>query len=215
MSTELFVLLLGFGACLATYLIMKARFARLKREQFIRSYTFPASLLAALSKHHGNLVEKDYFLVARALREFFLIRVRTGDRLIGMPSRVVDDLWHEFILHTKDYARFCKFAFGSFFHHVPASATAKRAEMDAALRLTWRHACLEENINPNKATRLPLLFAIDAKLAIAKGFHYNTRQMATTEASSSSCGGTACSGGDSCSDGGSDGGCGGGGCGGD
>ena len=34
-------------------------------------------------------------------------------------------------------------------------------------------ACLEENINPRHATRLPLLFAIDRKLGIANGFVYN------------------------------------------
>jgi len=32
---------------------------------------------------------------------------------------------------------------------------------------------VEENINPRKPTRLPLLFAIDAKLDIADGFRYS------------------------------------------
>jgi hypothetical protein len=37
----------------------------------------------------------------------------------------------------------------------------------------WWFACLEENINSRKATRLPLLFALDRKLGIANGFVYN------------------------------------------
>lgn len=196
---------------------------RYRREKFIRSYVFPSSLLATLYKQHPHLTEKDYFLVARALREFFLIRLRAGNRFIGMPSRVVDDLWHEFILRTREYERFCQSAFGRFFHHFPATATPKGADMSEALRLTWRFACLEENINPGNATRLPLLFAIDAKLQIVDGFHYKTKNPTrdtTDNRCDSGCGGYACSGGGSgsgsCGDGhsGGDGGCGGG-CGGD
>ena len=36
----------------------------------------------------------------------------------------------------------------------------------------WWYSCKEENINPRKATRLPLLFALDSKLGIADGFVY-------------------------------------------
>jgi hypothetical protein len=212
------------GVCLllgAGYAVTQARLTRLQREAYIRMYVFPASLLATLGNRHPHLVEKDYFLVARALREFFLIRARAGQNTVAMPSRVVDDLWHEFILHTRDYASFCTAAFGGFFHHIPASATPKSAEMNHALRRTWRHACLEENINPNNPTRLPLLFAIDEKLGIAGGYKYQPRRNAG-ENSDSSCGGVACGGQgrnaehgshDSGADG-TDGGCGGG-CGGD
>jgi hypothetical protein len=38
-----------------------------------------------------------------------------------MPSQVADDLWHEFILFTKNYDAFCRQAFGGFFHHSPAA----------------------------------------------------------------------------------------------
>jgi hypothetical protein len=41
------------------------------------------------------------------------------------------------------------------------------------LRRVWWFSCLEENINPRKATRLPLLFAIDHKLGIENGFVYD------------------------------------------
>jgi hypothetical protein len=43
---------------------------------------------------------------------------------------------------------------------------------NAGLRRTWWHCCRDENINPRKPTRLPLLFALDAKLGIANGFRY-------------------------------------------
>jgi hypothetical protein len=36
----------------------------------------------------------------------------------------------------------------------------------------WWHACREEDIDPRRPSRLPLLFAVDAKLGIADGFRY-------------------------------------------
>jgi hypothetical protein len=38
------------------------------------------------------------------------------------PSDIIDDLWHEFILHTRDYAEFCAVVLGTFVHHVPLTA---------------------------------------------------------------------------------------------
>ena len=215
--------------------------ARARREAYIRGYVFSWSLLQKLIAKHPHLELKDCHLVARALREFFLIHLRTKPRFIGMPSRVADDLWHEFILDTRSYEQFCKAAFGEYFHHVPAAATGKSSTDDMALRLTWRFACIEENINVKRPTRLPLLFALDDKLKIVGGFTYSLhRQQKTADTSSDSgCSGggssessPACPGGYACTAGGligdsaaascgggtSDGGggssCGGGGCGG-
>lgn len=189
---------------------------RHRRENFIRGYVFSESVLRGLTKHHAALEEKDLYLVARALRQFFIVRLRSGNQMIGMPSKVVDDLWHEFILHTRDYQKFCQQAFGGFFHHIPALATPKGVSIMDGMRLTWRLSCLEENINPSKATRLPLMFAIDEKLSIVGGNHYNTKQMLLHRSENSSCGGVACSGADgngcsghSCGGHGCGGGCGG------
>lgn len=33
--------------------------------------------------------------------------------------RELDDMWHIFLLYTKDYHAFCKHYFGQFIHHVP------------------------------------------------------------------------------------------------
>ncbi len=35
------------------------------------------------------------------------------------PTELVDEAWHGFILHTKDYQQFCKQRYGHFIHHVP------------------------------------------------------------------------------------------------
>lgn len=193
----------------------RRRQLRLERERYIRARSFSASLLASLNERHPHLDEAGRFLVARALRQFFIIHLRAGGRLVAMPSRVVDDLWHAFILDTRGYGNFCQRAFGRFFHHVPAEIMPRFGDGSDALRRAWRLACLEENINPAKPTRLPLLFAIDQKLGIVNGQRHSIETLAAlgrgSDGGAGSCGGSGCGGSDgSPGDGGCGGGCGGG-----
>jgi hypothetical protein len=193
------------------YLAMAYRGARLKRESYIRHFVFPSSVLRSLEKTYPHLEEKDLFLTARALRQYFLAHLRARNRTVGMPSKAVDALWHDFILDTKSYHAFCKNAFGTYFHHIPAGKALSKGANREAMRLVWHLACLEENIDPKNATRLPLLFAIDSKLKIPDGNVYNLSALkeAPRTGSDGNCGGIGCSGGGSCS-GGCSGGCGGG-----
>jgi hypothetical protein len=143
-----------------------------RRADFIRGYAFPKGLIEKLQQRRPGLPAKDGQLVARALRQFFLAHLKSGRQFVAMPSQVTDDLWHEFILYTRHYERFCRQAFGRFMHHTPAVVLATAQRDNTGLRRTWWHCCKEENINPRKPTRLPLLFALDAKLGIADGFRY-------------------------------------------
>jgi hypothetical protein len=38
---------------------------------------------------------------------------------------MIDEMWHNFILFTKEYHFFCNRFFGRYFHHLPASKTEK------------------------------------------------------------------------------------------
>jgi hypothetical protein len=38
---------------------------------------------------------------------------------LGMPSKEVDGVWHQFILFTRDYFGFCDRFYGKYFHHSP------------------------------------------------------------------------------------------------
>jgi hypothetical protein len=203
------------AAATAVYVAISRNGARLKRESYIRQFVFPASILQSLKKIYPQLEERDLYLVARALRQYFLVHSRSGNRTAGMPSRVVDALWHEFILDTKTYHNFCSKAFGKYFHHIPAGKVSSTNSRSEALRRTWHLACLEENIDPKKATRLPLLFAIDSKMKIPDGHVYDLEviRKAPKADSGDACGGFGCSGGN-CGADGCSGGCGGG-CGGD
>jgi hypothetical protein len=151
---------------------MATRLARARREAYVRAYMFPPGLIDAFGKRRPALKLKDRQLVAHALRQFFLAYLKGGRRAVAMPSQAADDLWHEFILYTKHYDSFCRRAFGRFLHHTPAVVLGANRTDNAGLRRVWWHCCLEENINPRRPTRLPLLFALDKKLGLADGFVY-------------------------------------------
>lgn len=206
----------------------------LQRLDYIRSFELPIGLFDRLRKRRPGLTQKDCQLVAHALRQFFLAYAMSGRKFVSMPSQVVDDLWHEFILYTRHYKDFCRKAFGGFLHHTPAVVLGSDRLANAGLRRCWWYVCREENINPSQPTRLPLLFAIDAKLNIEDGFRYVPDcQSVRRETKSESSGAVYCGGdfGSASVDGGTDGfgdadasdgdggadggGCGGGGCGGD
>ena len=97
----------------------------------------------------------------------------SGKRHVSMPSQVADDLWHEFILYTREYDAFCRRAFGGFLHHTPAVVLSEHRKSNEGLRRVWWYCCKYENIDPVSPTRLPLLFALDSKLKIANGFVYH------------------------------------------
>jgi hypothetical protein len=153
-------------------LLMRRRWRRSLRIDYIRSCALPPEIYARLQKRHPQLSLKDCQLVGHALRQFYLAYLRSGCRYVSMPSQVVDDLWHEWILYTRHYQQFCRRAFGRFLHHTPAVALGEHRKNNSGLRRVWQQACREENINPRKPTRLPLLFAIDKKLQITGGFRY-------------------------------------------
>jgi hypothetical protein len=170
MSTFFFATLSGVLALLLVMLWKRWRMSM--RADFIRSYMFPKRLLEKFSLSHPELTLKQRQLVARALRQFFLAHLKSGRKFVSMPSQIADELWHEFILYTRNYEAFCQHAFGQFMHHTPAVVLASDRQNNTGLRRTWWYCCLEENINPKAASRLPLIFSLDEKFNVNNGFHY-------------------------------------------
>jgi hypothetical protein len=153
-------------------LVIWTRWRQAARADYIRTYMFPKGIFDKLQAKRPELTIKDCQLTARALRQFFLTHLKSGRKFVSMPSQVADDLWHELILYTRHYDAFCNQAFGRFMHHTPAVVLGADRQNNTGLRRCWWYACLEENINPRAHSRLPLLFALDAKLKIADGFSY-------------------------------------------
>lgn len=143
-----------------------------QRERVIREAPLPQLLKRKLRDQYPHLSGKDAELVERGLRQFFLACHRSQRQWVAMPSKAVDAMWHEFIVHTAAYGSWCQLALGRFVHHTPAEALGLKADRNDGLRRAWFWACRDEGINPKVPTRLPLLFALDAKLGIPGGFSY-------------------------------------------
>jgi hypothetical protein len=145
---------------------------RKTREILIRTCEWPPGLLERFGKHYPYLTREDKELVSQGLRQFFLLHFTSGWYVV-MPSKVVDDLWREFILDAHAYQEFCQDAFGEFLHHTPAIAFTpdRKKDYDELCRV-WDISCHQEDIDPLMAERLPLLFALDKRLNIPGGFHY-------------------------------------------
>jgi hypothetical protein len=165
-------LLVGIGVAHARWLLANAR-------RVIRTHPFPSFLRERVRAAHPHLDDAALRDVERGLRQFFLASAQAGGRFVAMPSKVVDTLWHEFILHTRGYDSFCRQAFGRMLHHTPAEAMphppdslSRKTQQFAGLRRAWYWSCKEEAIDPRKPSRLPLLFALDSTLAIAGGYVY-------------------------------------------
>jgi hypothetical protein len=229
---------IGFGIFLAVIALFALGFAasrtnkkkQSERAAYIKAYHFPATLRGKMALKYPHLSLEQLELVYRGMRQYFLAcldaNVVKSGKSVGMPSKVVDELWHEFLLCSREYASFCDKAFGGFLHHTPDSSM--KVPMHQALGNTLHHIKQRNNGATGIAmlAGIPLLFAIDNALAIEGGFKHDAASLAAIEAqraaaaaSSGSCGtgggcGTSSGSGDSSGGSCSSSSCGGGGCGG-
>ena len=78
----------------------------------------PTRAQVALHSRKARKAES-YIVAAGGLREWFVCCAWRGNQTLGMPSRAVDEAWHEFILATPSYTGFCRAAYGHYLHHTP------------------------------------------------------------------------------------------------
>ncbi len=165
-----FFLALALTALLAY--VFYRRWLKSSRRRFLDQFELPAGVMERMLRKRPELSREQQALVQQGLQQYFRICVAAGGRFVSMPSQVVDELWHEFILFTRLYQRFCERALGRYLHHTPAEAMPAPDTATQGIRRAWHLACREEGINPKAPERLPLLFALDAQLGIAGGFVY-------------------------------------------
>ncbi len=63
---------------------------------------------------------------------------------LGMISRKVDEFWHQFILFTRLYAKFCDNVMGFFVHHMPRTSYTPLAVNGAESFIRAYEACYGE-----------------------------------------------------------------------
>jgi hypothetical protein len=85
----------------------------------IMNYHMP-QVIARCQKDH-NYTDEDMIILEQELKRYLALSIATkrGDLGTGMYSSDVDNLWHSFILFTKEYAGFCDKYIGFFIHHMP------------------------------------------------------------------------------------------------
>ena len=155
-----------------------------QRIAFIQSYSIPQPIIQKFHERYPELTSEQIETIVMGLKIYFQCYLEKNT-FVSMPSRAVDMLWHEFILSTKEYHRFCQQAFGKFFHHTSEEMVALYSskgnanfEMGNGMQTVWLFSCEYEQINSFNPNQLPLLFSIDTELAIEKGFKYELEKCA-------------------------------------
>lgn len=156
----------------ALFRLLRSRVAG-ERQTFLEDYVFHPAIRERVRKKRPQLNDGQLDRVFQGLRGYFRLCQNAGNRQVAMPSQAVDDAWHEFILFTRAYDGFCRRALGRYLHHTPVEAMASPTHAQEGIKRAWRLACAQEGIDPRHPERLPLLFALDAQLAISDGFRYS------------------------------------------
>jgi hypothetical protein len=152
-----------------------------RRAQYIADYKFPDELRRRIAEQRPGLMPNQVTMILEGLRQYFLafLRSRSGSRgkgpagQLGMPSKAVDDAWHEFILMTRDYSEFCIKAFGEFLHHTPGAQLGEPMKDALANTLAQVKRPALGPAGWAMVGTMPLLFAIDRELGLADGFRYD------------------------------------------
>jgi uncharacterized membrane protein YgcG len=190
-------------------LLARRRRTARKAEAYIASYKFPAHISRRAIRRTPQLDETSWEMVEQGLREWFVCCAWRGRTVLGMPSRLVDEAWHEFILDSLSYTRFCDTAFGGYLHHTPDEAIS--TPMGDAVGDTIR-AWDRSGMGANEES---VLWDLDDRIGIEQPLRVSGLQLSAARSRSPYpiAGGWACGGavGDSGSGAGADGGCGGGG----
>ncbi|MGL4232141.1 MAG: glycine-rich domain-containing protein, partial [Casimicrobium sp.] len=155
-------------AAVAWFLVsQRLNATKAQRRQFLQKYAFPVALRLKMRDKHPRLTDDEISEVFEALRQWFALLQANPKTKFGMPSKVVDDAWHEFILLTRQYQRFCESAFGKYLHHEPNVVSHVRARnaktaLSRTLALGAGGAIAGSALSTN-------LFHIDEKLGIENG----------------------------------------------
>ncbi|MBI4440850.1 hypothetical protein HY639_01665 [Candidatus Woesearchaeota archaeon] len=73
--------------------------------------------------------QQDYQIVFSEFKKYVAL-IKTTGQSIPMTSKAVDEVWHQFILFTREYHAFCDDMFGRYIHHAPATRSQPVAKAD-------------------------------------------------------------------------------------
>lgn len=111
---------------------------------------------------------------------FFKFKSKKKAKVFSMTSVIVDDLWHEFILDTRNYMNYCNKFCGGYIHHHPGTVKFetdfrnKRVEDEVIATFL---ALLENMDDKNHINSIPLMFVVDEYLELNGGFRFNYKNI--------------------------------------
>ena len=126
-------------------------------------FDFPPKVAKKLKEKYPKASQSDIQVAFCGAISYFILCKKYRGHNIPMPSVVVDEVWHEFILHTRDYEAFCEKYLGFFLHHIPnddENPVDEKTAKEQILSL-WILACQEEGFDPTSAEAKPSLFYAD------------------------------------------------------
>ena len=171
--TSLIVLLIG---ALIPLLYLLAKNNRKKPDEkqtkaFIRGYKFPNGMIDRAIRRCPPDASPE--MIEKGLRQFLVAAgaCMAAGKPVAMPSKTVDEAWHEFITYTRSYAEFCEQAYGQMLHHQPVETmTPEKASANQreGMLAAWVAACAHEKINPYSTPVAPVLFRCDRENGITE-----------------------------------------------
>lgn len=151
---------------------------------YLKNYKIPVVVKNKFMKEN-KIEEKDYVLVEKALKQFFAMfflashKKHTKNDNFLMTSKVVDELWHEFVLDTRSYHDFCNKTFGKYLHHAPAGTSSSSKEKEA-LKHTYKTSKVLKEYDLNfMSGSLPLIFMVDSLVGFPDGLTYDYSDLET------------------------------------
>jgi hypothetical protein len=89
----------------------------------------------AVSKEEANDIFDQVKSMMWLMNEMDYDGLRSEEKAFSIDDSlvIIDEMWHTFILFTKEYDRFCRDTFGYFMHHLPAVET-EETKKEYALR---------------------------------------------------------------------------------
>jgi hypothetical protein len=143
-------------------------------------HPWPLGLMGRVAKALPSAGAAELDLLRRGFESYLWAVKKWGPQAaVAMPSRSVDEVWHNAMLHSKFYQELCEREVGWFVHHDPGpmpggsrlpTAPEREAELDALAR-AWVGACEAEGFDPFDGP-VPCLFAADSLLGV-EGFRYS------------------------------------------
>ena len=114
----------------ASFLVFTAHAGERTIQEVVRG-VMSYSLMKEIVERHKKEIKADEAEARtheQELKRFLALNIIYPRERFGMASERLDNLWHNFVLYTHDYIKFCNQHAGRYLHHEPTSADHDKEE---------------------------------------------------------------------------------------